>query len=83
MPQLLTAPKAHPDQTQFYRYIAQLQTVEVDFDGIPVGDLAIDVVVNEPTKKAIAHLIAGCNWLKKYTLVDYWAPMADESDAPF
>ncbi|MDV2997874.1 MAG: hypothetical protein N4J56_007579 [Chroococcidiopsis sp. SAG 2025] len=66
---------------QCYRYYVDLASEERDYQGVPEYTRTIDVVVTQPSKEAIAQLIAACSWLKGYSVVSYNKPSSEE--APF
>ncbi|MGL5795666.1 MAG: hypothetical protein ACRC06_14955 [Waterburya sp.] len=82
---LLTAPEAVETKSVTYRYFVELASIESYIDGegfdVPVAYRTIDVVVLEPSREAIALLIASCDWLKGYQMVSHWTPELE--DAPF
>ncbi len=71
-----------PTQSGSYRYFAELASTELDYDGVPEYFRIVDVQVSEPTQTAIEHEIAARDWLKGYTLINYWQP-EDCSNCPF
>lgn len=70
---LLTAPEIS-QATPAQRFMVEVASNALDHEGIPLDVKTIDVVVTEHSKKAIASLIAGADWLKGYSLVNYWSP---------
>jgi len=76
----LTAPGAIGAK-QCYRYYVDLVSNQRDCEGVPEFTRTIDVVVTQPTREAIASLVAACSWLKGYEVVSYNEPSFDE--APF
>ena len=79
----LTAPSARGAK-QTYRYFVEVASCELDFEGLSMHYQIIDVVVLEPTEKAIKTLIASAKWLQGYTLVSFWQPEpGSDEDAPF
>ncbi|MDZ4879101.1 MAG: hypothetical protein CLLPBCKN_008539 [Chroococcidiopsis cubana SAG 39.79] len=76
----LTAPDA-VGAKQWYRYYVDLASEERDYQGVPEFTRTIDVVVTQPSKEAIASLVAACSWLKGYSVVSYNEPSFEE--APF
>jgi hypothetical protein len=50
------------------RYFTQCQ------EGISLNVRTVDLLVSAPTREAIARAIADVQWLKGYSLVDYWLP---------
>lgn len=78
----LTAPEAISTSAQTYRYIVELASNNCDWEGVPTDWKKIDVVVMEPTRDAIALVIAAAGWLKDWGIADYWQPI-DCEDCPF
>ena len=79
----LTAP-AVQEAKKSYRFFAELASCELDYEGLSMHYQIIDVMVLEPTEKAIKALIASAKWLQGYTLVSFWQPEPGSSeDAPF
>jgi hypothetical protein len=74
MLELLTVPETLAQLTQTHRFMAEVASNKVDFEGVPVDFKTIDVVVMSPTKQAIELLIAAADWLKGYSLVSFWTP---------
>lgn len=65
--------------TDTYRYYVELASTQVDPDGVALEFRLVDVVVAEPTRDALATVIADCEWLSGYEIVSYWQPDYDES----
>jgi hypothetical protein len=84
MPQILTAPEVVEQKLTGRRFFVELASHEVELDAwgipVPVDFKTIDVVVTEPTREAISAQIVDYQWLKGYSIVDYWQP---DSDYPF
>lgn len=75
MTQLLTAPQALVKPVPMtYRYMVELASDELDYEGVPERFITVDVVVTEPTPEAIALLLKSASWLEGYTIVSYWQP---------
>lgn len=72
-PQTLTT-KDCTSRDHTYRYIVQLASQEVDFEGVPERTQLIDVVVKEPTSEAIALLLEAAGYLKDWQIASYWQP---------
>lgn len=70
--QLLTAPEVQP--TQAHRYMVELASNDIDFEGVPVAFKTLDVVVTEPTLDAISVLLQSSGHLNGWGLVDHWIP---------
>lgn len=74
MPQLLTATEVYEQKLVGYRFFVQVVTEECELDlweqPVPKDDKVIDVVVTEPTREAIAMLVAVTPWLKGWVMVD-------------
>jgi len=66
---------------QSYRYYVDLASEQRDYQGVPEFTRTIDVVVTQPSRDAIAQLVAACSWLKGYEVVSYNEPSFQE--APF
>lgn len=84
MTQLLIAQEVVEQKLTGHRFIVELASHEVELDTwgipVPVDFKTIDVVVTEPTREAISAQIVDYQWLKGYSIVDYWQP---DSDYPF
>lgn len=84
MTQVLVAQEVVEQKLTGHRFIVELASHEVELDawGIPVlvDFKTIDAVAGEPTREAICALIVDYEWLKDYSIVDYWQP---DSDYPF
>lgn len=76
----LTAPAAQKTE-KTYRYFVELASDTLDYEEVPESYQMIDVVVLEPTKEAIASLIAAAGWLQGYTMVAHWTPQDDDCAA--
>jgi len=74
----LTATNATPVDS--HRFYAELASSQLDYDGSPEYFRIIDIQVAEPTQQAIEREIAACDWLKGYTLINYWRP---QDNCPF
>lgn len=70
----LTAPEAQTAKLVTYRYFVELASTKLDHEGVTEGCRIVDVVVAEPTKEALAALIAAAGWLEGYKMVAYWTP---------
>lgn len=78
---LLTAPEAVILKENTYRYYVELVSFKLDYWGIPLNTLVLDVVVLEPTETAIRTLLEAAGYLMKdWYLVNFWVP---EDEAPF
>lgn len=77
MLELLTAPEALAQSTLAHRFLVELASIELDFEGVPVDVKTIDVVVTNPNEAAIQLLIATTDWLKGYSLKSFWQPESD------
>lgn len=70
----LTAAETQTAKLVTFRYFVELASTEVDFEGAPQRCRIVDVVVIQPTREAIASLIAASGWLQGYKMVAYWQP---------
>lgn len=57
-----------------YRYMVELASNELDFEGVPESYTTVDVMVAEPNKAAILELLAEKGLLKNWGMVSYWIP---------
>ena len=71
----LTSPEA-TDGAESYRFYVQLWSLQTDEEGEPVDFEMADVLVCEPSFKAIAQLLRVAGWLEQWQVVDYWMPDA-------
>jgi hypothetical protein len=71
----ITAPEATGGVTS-YRFYVQLWSLQTDEEGEPVDYQMLDVLVTEPSFKAIAQLLRAAGWLDQWQVVDYWMPDA-------
>lgn len=80
----LTDAEICPGSPNSYRFFVELASNEVELDAydepVPVAFKTLDVLVVEPTIEAIRRVIANQNWLKDFSIVDYWQP---DPDCPF
>ncbi len=74
MLELLTATETFTQATKAHRFMVEVASNEVDFEGVPVDFKVIDVVVTKPSKQAIKSLISAADWLQGYSLVRFWIP---------
>lgn len=74
MLQLLTAPQVLAQPTQAHRYMVDLASNDLDFEGVPTSYKTVDVVVDEPTEDAIATLLQDGGHLEGYGIVKCWTP---------
>lgn len=72
-PQVLTAEQCISTHCT-YRYMVQLASKEVDYEGVPERTQLIDLVVKEPTPEAIALLLEASGYLKDWQIASYWQP---------
>lgn len=63
---------------QSYRYIVELTSKRLDYQGVPEFTRTIDLLVTQPTLEAIKQLVATCSWLKGYEVVSYNEPSLNE-----
>ena len=70
----LTASEAKTTKQQTYRYLVELASNQLDYDGVPESHQIVDVVVLENKLEAIKAVIAAANWLSDYTIVAHWLP---------
>ena len=84
MTQLLTASLVIEQKKTYHCFYIEPASDEQELDAwgipVPVDFKTIDTVVAEPTREAICALIADYEWLKGYSIVDYYQP---DSDYPF
>ena len=71
----VTAPEA-TDGATAYRFYVQLWSLQTDEEGEPVDFEMVDVLVCEPSFKAISQLLKVTGWLDQWQVVDYWMPDA-------
>ena len=57
-----------------YRYLAELASNELDFEGVPERFLTVDAMVLEPSETAILELLGEKGLLKDWGLVSFWIP---------
>lgn len=74
MLQLLSAPETLTAPAQSHRFMADVASNQLDFEGVPVDVQTIDVLVIDPSEAAIKLLIASTKWLKGYSLIKFWEP---------
>ncbi len=72
----LSAPDAG-DSPNAYRFFVELWSRQVDEEGYPVETDLADVLVVEPTLKAIINLLSAKGLLEMWQIVDHWQPDAD------
>lgn len=81
---LLSAPETLTNPNLAIRYLVQLDSIEQELNSqevpVPKDSKIVDVVVVEPTKEAIAILLAAAGYLKGYQITSYWTP---EDGCPF
>lgn len=70
--QLLTAPEALAQPTQAKRYMVELASSTLDFEGVTVNVKTIDVCVTE--EAAIATVLQAAGHLHGYSIKTYWVP---------
>ena len=68
---LLTAPEII-QATSTHRYMIEVISNELDHEGVSLDVRTVNLLVSAPTREAIALAIADVQWLKGYSLVDYW-----------
>ncbi len=69
---LLTAPNRLTQSTQTFRYMVEVVSNAHDHEGVSLDVRTVNLLVSAPTREAIALAIADVQWLKGYSLVDYW-----------
>lgn len=75
----LKLPEVLNAQRRTYRYFVELIGNQLDYEGVTESSQLVEVVVFEPTKEAIASVIAAAGWLSAYSVVSYWVP-EDETE---
>ncbi len=66
-----------PDITQAtpaHRFMVEVASNELDYEGIPLDIRTVDLLLSVPTREAISVAIAEAQWLKGYSLMSYWLP---------
>ncbi len=63
-----------------YRFLVELWSLQTDEDGDPIETDLVDVLVVEPTIKAIRKLLQSEGLLELWQIVDHWQP---DGDIPF
>ena len=71
---LLTAPEAIAQPTQSKRFIVELASKELDWEGVPESVKKLDVCVVEPTLEAITTLLQATGHLDGWVIVSKWVP---------
>lgn len=66
---------------QWYCYVVDLASEQIDYQNVPNFTRTIDVVVSQPTQEAIGQLVTACGWLKSCEIVSDHELCFDE--APF
>ena len=74
MLQLLTSPEAIAQPTQSKRFMVELASNELDFEGVPEYFKTLDVCVTEPTIEAITVFLKAAGYLDNWGIVDHWVP---------
>ncbi len=67
----------HPEATekpQSFRYFVRLYSLDLDFEGDPCEEFTLDVVVVEPTAKAVIQLVTALGWLDDWRMGPIWQP---------
>lgn len=74
MLQLLSAPGTLTTATPAHRFIVDLTSDDLDFEGVPINFKTIDVLVAEPSKVAIEAAIATDDSLNGYSVKSFCLP---------
>ncbi len=69
----LTHPEA-AEKPQSFRYLVRLYSLDLDFEGDPCEEFTLDVVVVEPTAKAVIQLVTALGWLDDWRMGPIWQP---------
>lgn len=80
---LITDARIYQENLVGHRYYVQLiskQHETQDNRLVPTRYEVVDAVVVEPTRESIEALIAATDWLKGYSIIDFWPP---EDNCPF
>lgn len=72
--QLLTAPGAIAQPTQSKRFMVELTSNTLDWEGVPESVKKLDVCVVEPTLEAIAVFLKAVGYLDGWRIVSHWVP---------
>lgn len=72
--QLLTSPEAIAAPTQSKRFMVELASNTLDWEGVPEDFKTLDVCVTDPTLEAIATLLQVAGHLDGWGIVDHWIP---------
>lgn len=84
---LLTDSRIHEQKLVGHRYFVDLDSLEYELQDdypVPKSHKTVDVLVVEPTEKAIRELVANCGWLQNYKIVQIRKPAPDfDEEAPF
>lgn len=78
--QLLTAPEAIAQPTQSKRFMVELASKELDWEGVPESVKKLDVCVVEPTLSAITVFLKAAGYLDGWRILSHWVP---EDGCPF
>jgi hypothetical protein len=68
---LLKAPEITPDASA-HHFRVEVASNTHDHEGIPLDVRTVDLLVSAPTRETIALAIADMQWLKGYSLMNYW-----------
>jgi len=68
---LLTAPEI-PQATSAQHFMVEVASNAHDHEGVSLDVRTVDLLVSVPTREAITLAIADVQWLKGYSLVEYW-----------
>ncbi len=75
----LTHPEA-AEKPQSYRYFVRLYSLDLDFEGDPCEEFTLDVVVVEPTAKAVIQLVTALGWLDDWRMGPIWQPETEADE---
>lgn len=70
--QLLTSPEALAQPTQSKRFMVQLESKELDFEGVPEDWKILDVCVTDAA--TIKTLLDAAGYLTDWRIVRHWIP---------
>lgn len=60
--------------TPAHRLMVEVASNTHDHENIPIDVKNFELLVSAPTREAIARAIADVQWLKGYSLMNYWIP---------
>lgn len=69
---LLTSPEAIAQPTQSKRYFVELESKDLDWEGIPESHKLIDLCVTE--EAAITVFLKAVGYLEEFRILRHWIP---------